>query len=187
MSEKYDYRKGVEEDLLRYIYEKGGLAYWFNDADYMLDGEINDFCNKDQEYTFFHSGVKKDQVISNFELLQEALRYEIYEVSYSYSEEEKCEMLLQKILNDDWGYFDWIIRHYLRSSIWEEIIDEFIENGELGLWFPTENVSTKEPTEEQYILLDGSDRAEAYLVYKDWRSAQGYSLRFKKGNENGNE
>lgn len=45
MSNKYDYRKGKKEDFFYYINVKDVCKYWFNDADYVFDSDINAFCN----------------------------------------------------------------------------------------------------------------------------------------------
>lgn len=118
----YDYFKSIKEDVLSYVNNNIDLSNWYGtDPDY-LKWELEDtLINEDSitgnasgSYTFDRAKAR-EYVLDNMDLLNDAT----YDLGIS------TEDVGQKFLDENWEYFDVLIRCYYLNAVIEEVVDEF--------------------------------------------------------------
>lgn len=118
----YDYFKSIKEDVLSYINNNIDLSNWYGtDPDY-LKWELQDTLldedsitgNASGSYTFDRAKAR-EYVLDNMEHLTDA--------AWDYG--INFEIIGKNFLDENWEYFDVLIRCYLLSAVIEEVVDEF--------------------------------------------------------------
>lgn len=105
-------------DLDQYRGNRSGLEEELTDKLWVSDSVTG---NASGSYTF-NRELAKEYVLGNMDLLAE-------------SEREFCtepEIVGQKFLDEEWEYFDVVIRCYLVGSMLSEVLDEIEADGKLG-------------------------------------------------------